>query len=162
VRYDRLYKSEGRKNMWGRFLVFHAAVVLVCGDFLAGCSQAPQEPAPVFMLPASKVVGGPTIKGEASAPPLGQATTRQLRYVAVPPGQTVRGMTHARVVLKQTKVATHPHRTKTVVRTKDVGAVAAQKQQSEVAAKSPGADVPAMIPLDEPAITDGASPTAKP
>jgi len=148
--------------MRGRFAVFHTAVVLVCGGFLAGCSQAPQEPAPVFMLPASKVVGGPTIKGEASAPPLGQATARQLRYVAVPPGQTVRGMTPARVVLKQAKVATHPHRTKTIVRAKDVGAVAAQKQQSAIAAKSPGADAPAMIPLDEPAITDGVSPAEKP
>jgi hypothetical protein len=148
--------------MRGRFAVFHAAVVLVFSGFLAGCSQAPQEPAPVFMLPASKVVGAPTIKGEASAPHLGQATTRQLRYVAVPPGQTVRGMTPARVVLKQAKVATHPHKSKTVVRAKDVAAVAAQKPQSEGAAKSPGADVSAMIPLDEPAITDGANPAAKP
>ena len=143
--------------MGSRFVVFHAAVVLVCGGFLAGCSQPPQQPAPVFMLPASKVVGGPAIEGQAWAPPVGQIPARQLRYVAVPPEHKVEGMTKARVVLKQAKVA--PHHSRHAHRLK----AAAQRSHPTVAAKLPAGDTTtATIPLDEPVRDAGAPPTAKP
>jgi hypothetical protein len=143
--------------MPGRFVVFHAAVVLVCGAFLSGCSQAPQQPAPVFMLPASKVVGGPAIEGQAWAPPVGQMPARQLRYVAVPPEHKVEGMTKARVVLKQAKLA--PHHSRHAHRLK----AAAQRSHPTAAAKRPVGDMPAAtIPLDEPARDAGATPAAKP
>jgi hypothetical protein len=134
--------------------VFHAAVVLVCGGFVAGCSQASHEPAPVFMLPASKVVGGPAIEGQAWAPPMGQMPARQLRYVAIPPHQKVDGMTKARVVLKQAPYhSRHAHRLK----------AAAQRSHPTAAAKLPVGDTPAAtIPLDESARDAGAAPAAKP
>ena len=143
--------------MGSRFVVFHAAVVLVCGGFLAGCSQPPQQPAPVFMLPASKVVGGPAIEGQAWAPPVGQMPARQLRYVAVPPEHKVEGMTKARVVLRQAKIrhhhSRHAHRLN----------AAAQTSHATTTAKLPVGNTPAAkIPLDEPARDASASPAAKP
>ena len=87
--------------------VFRAVVVLVCGIIVAACSQAPPEPAPVFTLPLSKVVGAPPVEGQPPAA-LDAPAARQLRYVAVPPGQKVAGMAHARIVLKKTK-GTPPH-----------------------------------------------------
>ena len=143
--------------MGSRFVVFHAAVALVCGGFLAGCSQAPQQPAPVFMLPASKVVGGPAVEGQAWAPPVGQMPARQLRYVAVPPEHKVEGMTKARVVLKQAKVA--PHHPRHAHRLK----AAAQRSHATATAKLPVGDTPAAkIPLDESARDAGVLPAAKP
>jgi hypothetical protein len=82
--------------------VFRAVVVLACGIIVAACSQAPPEPAPVFTLPLSKVVGAPPIEGQPPAAENAPAA-QQLRYVAVPPGQKVAGMAHARIVLKKTK-----------------------------------------------------------
>jgi hypothetical protein len=87
--------------------VFRAVVVLACGIIVAACSQAPPEPAPVFTLPLSKVVGAPPVEGQPPAA-LDAPATRQLRYVAVPPGQKVAGMAHARIVLRKTK-GTPPH-----------------------------------------------------
>ena len=143
--------------MGSRFVVFHAAVALVCGGFLAGCSQPPQQPAPVFMLPASKVVGGPAIEGQAWAPPVGQMPARQLRYVAVPPEHKVEGMTKARVVLRQAKV--RPHHSRHAHRLK----AAAQRAHPTAAVKVPVGDTTAAtIPLDESARDAGAAPAAKP
>ena len=82
--------------------VFRAVVVLACSGLAVACSQAPLEPAPVFTLPLSKVVGAPPVEGQPPAASDAPAT-RQLRYVAVPPGQKVAGMAHARIVLKKTK-----------------------------------------------------------
>src|SRR6202040_3576393 len=82
-----------------RFGVFRVAVVLACGGLLAACSHAPQEPAPVFALPLSKIVGAPAIDGQAPAPPAAEPATRQLRYIAVPAGRKVSGMAHAHVIL---------------------------------------------------------------
>lgn len=155
------YKSG--EIMGSRFGTFCAAVVLGYGSVLAGCSQGPKEPAPVFMLPASKVVGGPVMEGEATAPPIGQAATRQLRYVAVPPGQRIGGMAQARVVLKQAKAtphrARHAHNAKGALRAKAARAPATDQHRPNVAAKSPASGVPAsMILLDEPVASGGFSP----
>ena len=86
--------------------VLRAGVILVWSALLAACSQAPPEPAPVFALPLSKIVGA---RPNSQDPPLTAASppTRQLRYVAVPPGRSVAGMAHAHLVLKQ---PTAPHR----------------------------------------------------
>jgi hypothetical protein len=56
-----------------------------------------------------------TIPGEHSAPePGGVAATasapNRLRYVAVPPGQQVEGMAHARIVVKHKKATRHRRR----------------------------------------------------
>jgi hypothetical protein len=79
--------------------VFRAVVILACGGLAVACSQAPPEAAPVFTLPLSKVVGAPPVEGQPAASDA--PATRQLRYVAVPPGQQVAGMAHARIVTKQ-------------------------------------------------------------
>jgi hypothetical protein len=91
--------------MANRLGVFRAVVILAFSGLAVSCSQAPPEPAPVFTLPLSRVESAPPIVGQppaASNPP----ATRQLRYIAVPPGQQVAGMAHARIVTKQ-KVTRH-------------------------------------------------------
>jgi hypothetical protein len=108
--------------------------LLACAGLVVGCSQAPTEPAPVFTLPAYKVIDGPKIEGQTAAPPLGQAATPQLRYVAVPPGRKVSGMAQARVIVKHAKIKTHrsghAHKAKAVV----------QRHRAKVAAKPPASD----------------------
>ena len=99
-------------------------VVLVCGALLIGCSQPPPEPAPEFTLPLAKISTAPSVQGDAASAP------SQLRYVAVPPGQHVAGMAHARIVVKQKKGTRHrhPHAQK-----KDVASPASVKQSTGTA-----------------------------
>ena len=52
-----------------RLKLFAGAVVLGCGGLLAACSHAPTEPAPVFALPASKIVGASALDGQGPAVP---------------------------------------------------------------------------------------------
>ena len=94
--------------MANRLGVFRAVVILAFSGLAVSCSQAPPEPAPVFNLPLSKVVGAPPIEGQPPAA-VNAPATRQLRYVAVPPGHQVAGMAHARVVVKPKKAARHRH-----------------------------------------------------
>jgi hypothetical protein len=82
--------------MGSRSGALYLFALLACAGLVVGCSQAPTEPAPVFTLPAYKVIDGPKIEGQAAPPPLGQAASPQLRYVAVPPGRKVSGMAQAR------------------------------------------------------------------
>ena len=83
----------------------------------------------------------------AASPP-----TRQLRYVAVPPGRSVAGMAHAHLVLKQ---STAPHRSappqkKIIAQAKTVRAPGRKHTRATI--EPPASAVPAaMIPLDEPA-----------
>ena len=149
-----------------RFGLFYGAVALACGGFLGGCSQAPKEPAPVFALPLSEVVGAPAIQGQEPAPPTAAAPARQLHYVAVPPGRKIGGMAHARLILKQAAAkphrATHPHKPKIVARPEDPGAAGASTAQAKATAKPPAGDVPAAaIRLDEPATNEPVAPAAK-
>ena len=94
--------SSGWSNLCG------AIVTLACGVLVIACSPAPPEPAPEFTLPLSQVTATPPGQGEASA---GETSApRRLRYVAVPPGEKVAGMAHARIVLKHGKRTAHrPH-----------------------------------------------------
>jgi hypothetical protein len=150
--------QAGRSN---RFGVFRVAIVSACGGLLAACSHAPQEPAPVFALPLSKIVGAPAIDGQAPAPPAAQPAARQLRYVAVPAGRKVGGMAHAHVILKRASAApgraTHRRKLKAVAHARTVGVAAAPGPQKA------GADEPtAMIPLDQPPPADATEPPPKP
>ncbi len=82
----------------------------------------------MFTLPISRVTTAPP--GQTGAPEPASAPS-QLRYVAVPPGQHVAGMAHARVVVKQKKAARHRHhhhQKKAIVRP-----AAALKQPTEAA-----------------------------
>lgn len=92
------------KSSAGWFGVFRAIVALACGVLVVGCSQTSPEPAPEFALPISQVSATPPIPGEASAE---TTVPRRLRYIAVPPGEKVAGMAHARIVLKQGKRKAH-------------------------------------------------------
>ena len=131
--------------------VLRAGVILVWSALLAACSQAPHEPAPVFALPLSKIVGATP---NSQDPPLTVASppTRQLRYVAVPPGRSVAGMAHAHLVLKQ---PTAPHRSappqkKIIAQAKTVRAPGRKHARATI--EPPASAVPAaMIRLDEPA-----------
>jgi hypothetical protein len=151
--------QAGRSSRFGGFRV---AVVLVCGGLLAACSHAPQEPAPVFALPLSKIVGAPAIDGQAPAPPAAEPATRQLRYVAVPAGRKVSGMAHAHVILKRASAApnrsTHPRKSKAVAHAKPASVATTQRPETQA-----GRDQPSVtIPLDQPAPADAAEPLPKP
>ncbi|HVI04917.1 MAG TPA: hypothetical protein VM711_02340, partial [Sphingomicrobium sp.] len=88
--------------------LFGAGITLICGVLVVACSQASPEPAPEFTLPLSEVAQTPPMQGEPSAAET--TAPRRLRYVAVPPGEKVEGMAHARIVLKHGKRAGHrPH-----------------------------------------------------
>jgi hypothetical protein len=93
------------KSSAGWFGVFRAIVALACGVLVVACSQTSPEPAPEFTLPISQVSATPPIPGEASAAET--TAPRRLRYIAVPPGEKVAGMAHARIVLKQGKRKAH-------------------------------------------------------
>ena len=86
-------------------VLFCAIGFLICGTLFASCSQTPPEPATEFTLPLSQVStelpSAEESVATASAP-------RQLRYIAVPPGQHVAGMAHARIIVKHKKT-THRH-----------------------------------------------------
>jgi hypothetical protein len=88
-----------------RLTLVAGAVVIACGGLVAACS--PTEPAPVFALPVSKIVGAPTLDGQGPAAVPAKPATPQLRYIAVPPRQKVDGMAHAHVILKQAAAAPH-------------------------------------------------------
>ena len=157
----RKYQAEDQgASMHGgrssRFNVFHVAVVLACGGLLGACSQSPQEPAPVFALPLSKIVGAPAVDGQTPAQPAAQPATRQLRYVAVPPGRQVSGMAHAHVILKRASAASHrsihPRKSKAGAHARAIGPAAAPRSQT----KAGGGEPAAAIPLDEPAPTEAA------
>ena len=104
-----------------------AGVLLICGTLVISCSQAPPEPAPEFTLPLSQVITSPPNPAEpaetASAP-------SQLRYIAVPPGQHLAGMAHARIVVKQKKATRHGSRH---TRKKAASPAAAVKTPTETA-----------------------------
>jgi hypothetical protein len=152
------------EGKFGRSGVFRVAVVLALagGGLLAACSQAPQEPAPVFALPLSKIEGAPAIDGQAPAPPAAQPATRQLRYVAVPAGRKVSGMAHARILLKQANAAPkrsgHPGKSKAVAHAKAAGVAAAPRPRTKAA----GDEATVTIPLDQPAPTEAAEAPPKP
>ena len=157
----RKYQAEDQgASMHGgrssRFNVFHVAVVLACGGLLAACSQSPQQPAPVFALPLSKIVGAPAVDGQTPAQPAAQPATRQLRYVAVPPGRQVSGMAHAHVILKRASAASHrsihPRKSKAGAHARAIGPAAAPRSQT----KAGGGEPAAAIPLDQPAPTEAA------
>ena len=152
----------GRSMDRGRLcaaLVLRAAVVMVWSGLLAACSQAPAEPAPVFALPLSKIVGATPISQDPPLPAASPAA-RQLRYVAVPPGRSVAGMAHAHVVLKEPAAphrSTHPHK-KVVAQAMPVRAPG--PKHARATTEPPASAVPAeMIPLDEP---EAAKPTPSP
>src|SRR5205085_8170075 len=90
--------SNGWSGLYG------AVVTLACGVLVVACSQAPPEPAPEFTLPLSQVTATPPIQGEPSTE---TTAPRRLRYVAVPPGEKVAGMAHARIVLKHARRTAH-------------------------------------------------------
>jgi len=89
-----------------RLALFRGIVVLACSALVVSCSQAPPEPAPEFTLPLSEVTTAPPTQGQAD---VSASAPSQLRYVAVPPGQHVAGMAHARIVVKQKKAKRHIH-----------------------------------------------------
>ena len=91
--------SSGWSGLYG------AVVTLACGVLVVACSQAPPEPAPEFTLPLSEVTATPPAQGGASAAE--PAAPSRLRYIAVPPGEKVGGMAHARIVLKRSKRNAH-------------------------------------------------------
>lgn len=101
-----------------RFTVFSSAVLLTCAGFLAACSEAPRQPAPVFALPASEIIGAPRIEGQEPEAATAQSSTRQLHYIAVPPGQKVAGMARAHLILKPA----HRHRPAHAHKTRHLGA----------------------------------------
>jgi hypothetical protein len=93
-------------------LVFRAGIVVIWSGLLAACSQAPPEPAPVFALPLSKIVGA-SPNSQDPPSPAASPPAKQLRYVAVPPGRSVAGMAHAHVIFKQPAAphrSTHSHK----------------------------------------------------
>jgi hypothetical protein len=149
-----------------RLKLLGGAVVLACGGLLAACS-ATQEPAPVFALPLSKIVGAPALDGQGPAALATKPATPQLRYIAVPPRQKVDGMAHAHVILKQAAVApnrpSHRRKPKVAARARAVDTSAAPKIQAKASTEVPAGDVPTvMFPLDEPASTDAAQTPSKP
>ena len=81
-----------------------AVVTLACGVLVVACSPAPPEPAPEFTLPISQVTAAPPAQGKRSAE---TTAPRRLRYIAVPPGEKVAGMAHARILLKHGKRTAH-------------------------------------------------------
>lgn len=106
--------------------LFGAGITLICGVLVVACSQASPEPAPEFTLPLSEVAQTPPMQGEPSAAET--TAPRRLRYVAVPPGEKVEGMAHARIVLKHGKrAAHHPRHT----HKKAVAPAAATKRPTE-------------------------------
>lgn len=109
------------------FALRRAAALLACGTLIASCGQAPSEPASEFTLPISQVSTEPPNPAEpaATAP-----SPNRLRYVAVPAGQNVEGMAHARILVKHKKAAGHHHRH---VQKKVVVRPAAVKQPTEAA-----------------------------
>jgi hypothetical protein len=149
----RKYQAEDQgASMHGgrssRFNVFHVAVVLACGGLLAACSQ--------------KIVGAPAVDGQTPAQPAAQPATRQLRYVAVPPGRQVSGMAHAHVILKRASAASHrsihPRKSKAGAHARAIGPAAAPRSQT----KAGGGEHAATIPLDQPAPTEAAEAPPKP
>lgn len=153
---------DGKKS--NRLTALGGAAVLACAGLLAACSHAPQEPAPVFALPLSRVVGAPHVEGQEPASPGAQSGLRQLRYVAVPPGHHVAGMARAHVILKQAAAAphrpAHAHKTKLAGRHHDGRVAAAPKDKTKAAAAPPTGNAPAaMIMLDEPAPANPATPS---
>lgn len=84
--------------------LFRAGITLICSVLVVACSQASPEPAPEFTLPISEVTATPPMQGDASVV---EPAPRRLRYVAVPPGEKVEGMAHARIVLKHGKRTGH-------------------------------------------------------
>jgi hypothetical protein len=149
-----------------RLTLVAGAVVVACGGLLAACSHAPTEPAPVFALPASKIVGASALDGQGPAVPATKPATPQLRYIAVPSRQKVDGMAHAHVLLKQAAVAPnrpkHRRKPKVAARARAVD-TAAPNIQAKASAEPPASDVPsAVIPLDEPTSTDAAQTPSRP
>ena len=110
-----------------RIALFRGVIVLACGALVIGCSQASPEPAPEFTLPLSQVTTAPPTQAEASS---AASAPSRLRYVAVPPGQHVAGMAHARIVVKQKKVKRHRDRH---AQKKAVASPASVKEPSETA-----------------------------
>jgi hypothetical protein len=150
-----------------RLTLVAGAVVVACGGLLAACSHAPTEPAPVFALPVSKIVGAPTLDGQGPAAVPAKPATPQLRYIAVPPRQKVDGMAHALVILKQAAAAPHRpndrRKPKFAARARAVDTAAAPNIQAKASAEPPASDVPTvMFPLDEPTSTDAAQTPSKP
>ena len=142
-----------------RFIVRRAAVLLALAGWLAACSHAPQEPAPVFALPPSQIVGAPAIEGQEPAAP---SAVRQLRYIAVPPDRKVAGMARAHLILKPTAAAAHHHARKTnvAVRHHGRGLATAAKGKTNAAAAPPSSGAPpAMIMLDQPPSAAPAKPS---
>jgi hypothetical protein len=90
-----------------RLGLFRAIALLACITLVASCSQVPPEPAPEFTLPLSQVSTAPPSPEEAAAT---ASAPNRLRYVAVPPGQQVEGMAHARIVVKHKKATRHRRR----------------------------------------------------
>jgi hypothetical protein len=100
-----------------RFGVFRAVVLLAYGS-LAACSALPAEPAPVSVFPIDRITGAVT--SGANRPVMAEskpaADRGELRFVAVPPGQVVGGMIHARQISSRTAIASdravHPKKQK--------------------------------------------------
>jgi hypothetical protein len=105
--------------------LFRAVIVLTCSTLVVSCSQAPPESAPEFMLPISKVSTAPPNPAESTSP---ASAPKQLRYIAVPPGQHVAGMAHARILVRHKKPTGHRHRH---TQDKVVARPAALKQPNE-------------------------------
>src|SRR5438045_1776892 len=81
-----------------------AVVTLACSVLVVACSPAPPESPPEFTLPLSQVTAAPPAQGERSTE---TTAPRRLRYIAVPPGEKVAGMAHARIVSKHGKHTAH-------------------------------------------------------
>jgi hypothetical protein len=125
MRLKTLSEREADMESSKRLALFRGIVVLACSALVIGCSPPPPEPAPEFTLPLAEVSAAPPAQGEAVSAP------RQLRYVAVPPGQHVAGMAHARIVVKQKKGMQHRHRH---AQKKAVVSPASAKEPTETAA----------------------------
>jgi hypothetical protein len=122
------------RHTWGdnmqkvkRSTPFCAIGFLICGTLVTACSQTPPEPAPEFTLPLSQVSTQPPSPEESIAT---ASAPQRLRYIAVPPGQHVAGMAHARIVVKQKRATRHHH-----ARKRAVEPVAGTKPTAEPAAK---------------------------
>jgi hypothetical protein len=74
--------------------VLRAGVILVWSGLLAACSQAPPEPAPVFALPLSKIVGATPISRDppltTASPPTRHSATLLSRLAALSPAWLTR------------------------------------------------------------------------
>ena len=123
---DEKNSSKAGGLLWGanmgestsnRFGVFRAVVLLAYGS-LAACSASPAEPAPVSVFPIDRITGAVT--SGANRPVMADskpaADRGELRFVAVPPGQVVGGMIHARQISSRTAIASdravHPKKQK--------------------------------------------------